>query len=356
VDDSAFARKVIREILTEDPRLEVVAIARDGIDALEKITTLDPDVVTLDLVMPALDGLGVLQALRPEQRRRVVVVSIADEHSDLGVAALTAGAFDLVQKPTALAVTRLHDLGTELVAKVVAAGEVRKKSLARAAIESRTAAILAPADDAGATPVAGTMSQETPLLVPATSERIVVIGTSTGGPPALTHLVKILPGGFPCPVAIVLHIPVGYTASLAERLNRDAAVEVVEASDDLVLRRGLVVVARAGNHLKLGGTPERCVARLTHEPLDTPHRPSVDVLFASAAKVWGSRVIGVVLTGMGNDGLAGARDIREAGGTVLTEAESSCVVYGMPRAVVDAGLSDQAVPLDDMIAEIVRRL
>jgi chemotaxis response regulator CheB len=218
VDDSAFARKIVREVLTSG--MEVVGIARDGLEALEKIAELKPDVITLDLVMPNLDGLGVLAAL-PIDGPRVVVVSMAGEDSALGIAALHAGAIDLVH--------------------------------------------------------------------------------------------------FPLPVAIVLHLPPGYTQSFA--------------------RNGAVV---------------QCV--LDPLPADTPHRPAVDVLFESAAKAYGPRVLGVVLTGMGDDATRGARAIHAAGGELLTESESSCVVYGMPRCVVEAGLSAASVRVDMMAAEIVRHL
>jgi two-component system chemotaxis response regulator CheB len=332
VDDSAFARKVLRESLNTSPRLEVVGTARDGIDALEKIAELDPDVVTLDLVMPNLDGLAVLAALTDEQRGRVVVVSMADSESDLGLAALSAGVFDLVGKPTALALASLQDIGEELVKKVTLAGQRR---------------------------VARPPSLEplrTPLPRRAERPKVVVIGTSTGGPQALTRLLAAFPADFPVPVAIVLHIPVGYTGPLAERLNQGSALEVLEAHDGLELRPGRVLLARAGMHLKLSKAENVVSAQLDLEPNGSVHRPSVDALFESAAHVLGPHVLGVVLTGMGDDGLIGARAVVEAGGEVLTEAESSCVVYGMPRVVREAGLSAGEAPLERMVAAILARL
>ncbi|HEY6560192.1 MAG TPA: chemotaxis-specific protein-glutamate methyltransferase CheB [Polyangiaceae bacterium] len=330
VDDSAFARKLLRECLTS-PAIEVVATARDGIDGLEKIAALNPDVITLDLVMPGLDGLGLLALLTPEQRARVVVVSMADGQSDIGVAALQTGVFGLVHKPTALAVAGLKDLAEELVAQVLLAARARPLSESEVVIPSAAALRKA-------------------------SRRVVLIGTSTGGPQALTRLLKALPADFPAPIAIVLHIPPGYTAPLAERLNADCAIAVAEASDGLSLRPGLAVLARAGVHLRLAVGAEGLCARLDSEPSDVLHRPAVDVLFESAALSAGSRVLGVVLTGMGDDGLRGSRAVTRAGGQVLTEAESSCVVYGMPRVVKEAGLSTAEVPLDRMAEEIVARL
>jgi two-component system chemotaxis response regulator CheB len=331
VDDSAFARKVMREVLTS-AGMEVVGIARDGLEALEKVAELKPDVITLDLVMPNLDGMGVLAAL-PLDGPRVVVVSMAGESSALGIAALHAGAIDLVQKPTAQAVDKLYALSSELVTAVTAAAGARLPD---------------------ATPVPPAPPVSAPLV--ASSKSIVVIGASTGGPQALSRLVKALPANFPLPVAIVLHLPPGYTQSFAERLDGEAAVSVVEASPGLVMRPGQVVVARAGLHLKLVGNGTEVHALLDANPANTPHRPAVDVLFESAANVYGSRVLGVVLTGMGDDGTQGARAIKAKGGELLTEAESSCVVYGMPRCVVEAGLSSASVRIDAMAAEIVRHL
>jgi len=335
VDDSAFARKVLRESLEIHPRIDVVGTARDGIDALEKVAELRPDVVTLDLVMPNLDGLGVLAALPPEQRARVVIVSMADGESDLGLAALAAGAFDVVHKPTALAVARLHDIAEELTAKVLLAARARANQAAL------------PAPPRPASPV---------RPVSARSERLVVIGTSTGGPRALTRLLQAFPADFPAPIAIVLHIPQGYTGPLAERLNGECAIEVMEARDGLELLPQRAIIAQAGVHLKLTARAQGSRVRFDVEPHESAHRPSVDALFESAAQSWGSRVLGIVLTGMGDDGLAGARAIVAAGGQVLTESEESCVVYGMPRVVHEAGLSAAQFPLEDMASNILSRL
>ena len=331
VDDSAFARKVLREVLTAEG-IEVVGIARDGIDALEKIVALKPDVITLDLVMPHLDGLGVLKALPPEGAPRVIIVTMVDEDSEVGVAALRSGAFDVVHKPSALAVSTLYELGDELVRKVRAAAASRP-------MQVRTS-----------TPVPVAMA---PRVV---SDRLVVLGTSTGGPQALTRLLRALPADFPMPIAIALHIPPGYTETLSRRLNEECAIEVLEASDRVALKPGRAIVARAGYHLKVVGIGVGSHVMMDLSPKGMLHRPSVDVLFESAAATWGARTIGVVLTGMGDDGTRGAKAIKEAGGTMVTEAESSCVVYGMPRSVREAGLSDDEAPLDEIAAALIRHV
>ncbi len=330
VDDSAFARKVLRETLSRSPLLEVVGIARDGLEALEKIAELAPDVVTLDLVMPNLDGLGVLRALPPEGGPRVVIVSISGGDSALGVEALQSGAVDLVQKPTALATDRLYDLSAELVAKVVAAATAHPR------LPTAAPPVIRPTPKAGAV-------------------RLVVVGTSTGGPAALTRLLAGLPADFPAAVAIALHIPPGYTETLARRLDETCPMRVIEAFEGAELTPGTVALARGGLHLRVKATGQRLTTHIDSNPLTAPFCPSVDLLFESAAPL-GPAVLGVVLTGMGNDGLAGATAIRRAGGRVVTEAEGSCVVYGMPRAVVEADQSDGQALIDAMAAEIGRRL
>ena len=339
VDDSAFARKVLRETLAASPELEVVGFARDGLEALERIAELKPDVVTLDLVMPNLDGIGVLRALHPGAGPRVVIVSISDANSALAIEALQMGAIDLVHKPTALATDRLFELGPELAAKVIAAGRARAV-IGMPAVPRLPTSLAEPARP-GRT---------------AGQVRLVVVGTSTGGPQALTRLVTALPGDLPCAVAVALHIPAGYTEALARRLNDASAVTVFEASENVVLAPGSVAIARGGQYLRLRAEGGQLITHLQGNSSGAPFCPSVDLLFASAAAALGPAVLGVMLTGMGNDGVEGARAIAAAGGRTLTESEASCVVYGMPRAVAEAGLSVGQARIEDMAAAIVRHL
>lgn len=334
VDDSAFARKVVREVLTRSPLIEVVGIARDGLDALEKVTELNPDVITLDLVMPNLDGLGVLQAL-PPGGPSVVVVSVTDKDSDLAVAALQAGAFDVVHKPTALATEQLYDLADQLQKSVIAAARSRgHRGAAAQADEAR------------------------PSIRPskAAKTRLIAIGASTGGPQAITRILRAMPGDLPVPIVVAVHMPQGFTSSFAKRLDADCALDVIEAYDGLELRAGLAVVARAGLHLKIDRRTDGSFVALDLYPVETAHHPSVDVLFESAANAFGNGVLAVVLTGMGDDGLKGAEAIHAAGGVILAEAESSCVVYGMPRCVIEAGLTVAAVRLELMADAMLVRV
>ncbi|MET0285643.1 MAG: chemotaxis-specific protein-glutamate methyltransferase CheB [Polyangiales bacterium] len=328
VDDSAFVRKVLREVLARDPQLEVVGFARDGLEALEKIAELSPDVMTLDLMMPNLDGIGVLDALQGRPGPAVVVVSTSPADSELAILALERGAVEMVEKPTALASDRLYELGDQLLAKIKIAAHARRP------------------DQVAITPVIGARKATRELLV---------IGTSTGGPQALTRLLPALPASFPLPVVVALHIPAGYTESLARRIDELSALEVLEAKPGIALQPGRVVIARGGSHLKIKKVGNELLGIVTQVPIDTPHHPSVDVLFESAAQVVGAGTLALVLTGMGNDGLAGARALRAVNASVLTEAESSCVVYGMPRAVAEAGLSDGVAPLEQLPRLLVER-
>ncbi len=332
VDDSAFARKVLREVLASAPDIEVVGIARDGLEALERIAELNPDVVTLDLAMPHLDGTGVLQALPRAGGPRVVVVSTSDAESERAIEAMQAGAVELVHKPTALATQQLFEVAAELVR----------------AVRTAYVARVIPADTAS--------TWVPPARRPANASRVelVVLGTSTGGPQALTQVISALPADFPVPLAVALHIPPGYTEALAKRLDEASRVEVVEASNGLALLPGRVVIARSGLHLRVRQGPQGLVCALDASPMEKPHRPSVDVLFESAAQALGDRVLGVVLTGMGDDGLLGSRALVARGARVLTEAEESCVVYGMPRTVTEAGLSHAQVPLPQIVEAILR--
>lgn len=328
VDDSAFARTVLSKLLRASGQVEVVGTAYDGTEALAQIDALDPDAITLDLTMPGLDGLGVLRALAGRDRPRAIVVSISGIDTELGAEALALGAIDLVEKPTALATDRLREIGDALIARVVAA--------------------CGPRPVPASIPVAATVA-------PSAIE-LVMIGASTGGPQALTRIVSQLPANLGAALAMVLHIPVGYTEALAKRLDALSPLRVVEAQPDVALEPGTVVLARAGKHLRVRRDPAgvlRC--ELTAVPVGL-FVPSVDELFASGADVVGARGLGVVLTGMGDDGLAGSRRLAAAGAGLITESAETCVVYGMPRCVDEAGLGATSLPLPDITAEIVRRV
>jgi two-component system chemotaxis response regulator CheB len=263
----------------------------------------------------------------------VLVVSISGVDTELGAEALSLGAVDVITKPTAVASDRLNELGGQLIAKVLAAA----------------ANLIDPP------PPDAPVRAATAARRPGARVELVMIGTSTGGPQALTKVIAALPATLPVPVVIVLHIPIGYTEALAARLDRGSALRVVEGRDGLVLEGGTVVLARAGIHLTLARESARLVVRQLAQPIE-PFMPSVNQLFASGAAAVGAGALGVVLTGMGDDGLIGARAIAAAGGSLVTESASTCVVYGMPRCVFDADLGAIAVPLELVAEEIAKRV
>lgn len=336
VDDSAFVRKVVREMLSRSPYIEVVGAARDGREALEMVEQCQPDVVTCDLMMPRLDGVGFVREQMARRPLPILILTATSQDAEGALDAMEAGAVDFMQKPTALATDELLEIREQLVEKVKAASRapVTKLLLPRPATN-------------GVAPFPAR-----PLKVD-----VVVIGISTGGPQALRFLLPQLPADLPVPVAVVLHMPVGYTRMFAEKLNELSHLTVREAAEGSVLEPGQVLLARAGRHLTLRrAATGHVLAQLSTQPTDKPHRPAADILFQSAAELFGPRVLAVVMTGMGDDGKQGAAWVKAQGGTVLTEAEESCVIYGMPRSVVEAGLSDQAVPLERMAQAIIEHL
>jgi two-component system chemotaxis response regulator CheB len=243
-----------------------------------------------------------------------------------------------MQKPTSLATDELLVMRQELVQKVKDAA-------------------LAPAQSLVLPPPEVRIKKTAAALSPQPHVDIVVLGISTGGPQALRFLIPQLPADFPVPLVMVLHIPVGYTALFAEKLNEISRLPVKEAYEGCPVLPGQALLAQAGRHLSFRRKPSgEVVVQLSSQPSNKPHRPSVDVLFQSAAEIYGDRVMGVVMTGMGDDGKLGSASIKARGGTILTEAEKSCVIYGMPRSVVEAGLSDGEIPLESMAEEIYKRL
>jgi two-component system chemotaxis response regulator CheB len=334
VDDSAYVRKVVTQMLGRSPFIDVIGTARDGEEALELAKEREPHVITCDLNMPNMDGVSFVRAQMARKPIPIVIISIADASGEQVLAALDAGAVDFVQKPTALATERLMDIADELIDKVKAAAAAPRRPVTSVPVPA---------------PLPLTRST-------ANAVDIVVIGISTGGPQGLKVVIPQLPAGFPVPIALVMHMPIGYTELYAQKLNEQSPLHVVEASEGQVVEPGMVFIAPAGRHLSFVKSGASVLTHLDLRPLDTPHRPSVDALFQSAAEVYGERVLGVVMTGMGSDGRDGAAWIKARGGCILTESEETCVVYGMPRSVVEAGLSDASVPMPRMARAIMERI
>ena len=333
VDDSAFVRQALSRMLGGAPDIQVVGTAVDGLEGFEKVRALHPDVVTLDVKMPRLGGLEALERIMAECPVPVLLLSsLTSEGADITLRGLELGAMDFVDKSSVQGHMNLLSLSEELLAKVRALAGVRVGSRSPAGPAS---AVMAPA------------------LAPGPHAEVVAIGTSTGGPPALQAIIPRLPVGLASAILVVQHMPVGFTRSLAERLNARSRIPVREAEDGERVEPGVVLVAPAGRHMKVRRRGSVSRIWLDDEPRNALHRPSADIMMASVAKAFGSRAVGIVLTGMGSDGVEGLRAIRAAGGRTVAESEETCVIYGMPKAAVEAGVVDQSVPLSRMADEIL---
>ncbi|MFM8634587.1 MAG: chemotaxis response regulator protein-glutamate methylesterase [Planctomycetia bacterium] len=332
VDDSALVRRAISEALARDPALEVVATACDPYVAREKIEQLDPDVLTLDLEMPRMDGLTFLRILMEHHPLPVVVVSsLAQQGSQAALDAVEAGAVDVLAKPDGT--MSIGALADKLAFHVKAAAAAAPR-LRRGAARPSTPGPLV----------------ERPAVSP-DARQLIVIGASTGGVEALRQIIPRLPSGLP-PIAVVQHISAFFSKAVADRLDAISGIDVREAGDNEPLRPGSCVIAPGDFHLAVEFRAGVHVTRLLRTPPIHHCRPAVDVLFRSAAEAAGRHAVGVLLTGMGSDGAVGMQAIRAAGGTTIAEHESTCVVYGMPRAAVELGVVDRIVPLPDIAAAV----
>jgi two-component system chemotaxis response regulator CheB len=331
VDDSAFVRRALARVLATEPGFRIVGEAASGQEALAKIAAADPDFVTLDVAMPGMDGLQLLPALlRWKPSLRVLMISAhTQEGAAATVAALGAGAVDVIDKTT-FNVMDLEYLRREVVEKIKA---------------------LAPAPPRANGARASANGALSPAAARAELRRceLCVIGASTGGPAAVQRILQELPVGFPMPIVVVQHMPEGFTGPFAQRLNSIARIGVTEATEGQRLAPGRAVVAPAGQHLRV--SPGLAVT-LSRTPTDAKHMPSVDVAMRSAARARPGRVLGVLLTGMGEDGADGMAAMRAGGGVTIAESESSCVVYGMPRAAVARGGAGWVLSLGE-IAELL---
>ncbi len=338
VDDSAFMRKVLSDLFAAEDDFSVVDTARNGKDAVDKIKRLKPDVVTMDVEMPVLDGISALDIIMREAPTPVVMVSsLTREGADATIKALEKGAVDFVAK-TAGPISSIDQIRTEILAKCRAAARANVRQLARPP---------APPPPPPRKP---------PAFAPSTNERIVAIGTSTGGPRALQEVITRLPGNLPCPLVIVQHMPAGFTKSLADRLNGLSALTVKEAQHGDVLTPGLAVIAPGDFHMTLDREGHKTVVKLNQEPPIGGHRPSVEPMLESVARLYGPRAVGVILTGMGHDGSRGMKTLKNARGFTIAEDQSTTVVFGMPKAAIEIGAIDKILPLPAIAPEIVRHL
>jgi two-component system chemotaxis response regulator CheB len=331
VDDSALMRKLIPQILETDPAIQVVGTAMDGNFGLKKIEDLKPQVITLDLEMPGMGGLEMMKEIMRRHRIPVIVVSShTTQGASITLKALALGAFDFVAKPTDVS-SRMQESGRELISKI------------KAAAQSRGIQITEPFD----LPLPARWHK---LKASAKEKRqptkIVAIGISTGGPQALQYVLSQLPPDFPASIVVVQHMPEGFTEMFARRLDECCALSVKEAQSGDILLAGRVLICPGSRHLKVKHLPLGDVGILSDDSPVNGHRPSADVLFKSVAEEFGERVVGVIMTGMGEDGAQGLGLIKAAGGSTIAQSEQSCVVYGMPKAAIERGHAMRIVDLE----------
>ncbi len=333
VDDSAFMRRALTKMLESDPNIVVAATARSGEEAIEKASQVRPDVITMDVEMPGIGGLEAVREIASRQQVPIIMVSaLTQEGAETTFRALELGAVDFVAKPDA-AYDNINDVARDLVAKVLTFAQ-------RAVVPQPKRAL------------------EIARPKPPTRLRIarragveyecVAIGTSTGGPVALSRIIPQLPSTFATPIVIVQHMPLGFTRPLSERLNAQSKIEVVEAADGMPLEAGRAYVIPSGRQSALERFHGQTVVRLIDDGGGSFHVPSVDVMIDAVAERYGAHAVGVILTGMGQDGVQGLRKLKARGGYVIGQDEQSCVVYGMPRAAEKAGLVDRVLPLAEI--------
>lgn len=344
VDDSAFMRKLLTDMFTAESDFMIIDTARNGKDAVEKVKRLKPDLVTMDIEMPIMDGITALELIMKETPVPIVMVSsLTREGATATLRALELGAVDFIAK-TAGPISNLSDIRVELLAKCRAAVHANVSQLSN--IQKHTILSEQPIIS-----VPSPISAQSGLM---SDDKIVAIGTSTGGPRALQEIITKLPGGLPCPVVIVQHMPPGFTKSLSERLNSLSSLTVKEAEQDDVLSSGKVFIAPGDYHMTLEREGKKTLIKLNQKPPIGGHRPSVDPMMESVAQIYGSRAIGVILTGMGHDGSKGIQSIKQSQGYTIAEDQSTCVVFGMPKSAIEIGAIQKVLPLPSIAAEIVR--
>ena len=341
VDDSVLIRKRISRILNNNRRIKVVGTASDGLKAIEMVKQLKPDVVTLDVEMPNMNGIEALKIISGEYGTPVLMLSaLTKEGADVTLEALELGAVDFICKPRFGSAEEMKEFERDLTLKIRAAALTKndpKRSKPSRRISAR------PVKPAPSTGVSKPLRRNS-------IKSVVAIGVSTGGPKALVSLLPKLPADFPCPILVAQHMPKGFTASLSARLNGLSAITVKEARNGESVKPGVCYIAPGNFHMTVHHMTlsKGAMVKVTDRPKNSLYKPSVDILMKSVAQVYGAGGIGVILTGMGTDGTKGVRELKERGGLVIAEDKSSCTVYGMPRSVVESGLADIVAPLTEI--------
>ncbi len=336
IDDSAYSRQTIKKMLESDSHIAVAGIASDGIDAMAKTLRLKPDLITLDLEMPEMDGFSFLRWLMKNRPTPVIIVSSYSDSKTV-FKALEFGAADFIAKPPRMGLTEFQTLEKDLLRKVrgIRGFRVDKLSKNLELLEEDT-------------------TQRPSLVKSSESIQAVAIGSSTGGPAALQIILTKLPADFPAGIAVSQHMPRGFTGSFAKRLNGISKLRVKEAQDGDDLEQGKVLICPGGHHMFFKKKGQRILASIKEPKSTDKYIPSVDIMMSSIAEIFGAKAMGVVLTGMGNDGKAGMLEIKERGGYTIVESEDTAVVYGMPFEVIKAGAAELVLPISQIPVEIIK--
>ncbi len=350
VDDTIVYRKIVGDVLKEIPGVEVVGVAHNGKIAMSKIASLKPDLITLDIEMPEMNGIEVLKALEGQTGTPAVVMlsTLTQEGGEMTIKALELGAFDFVPKPQAG--TMAENLKSVKDALTPIIRTLMRKQAAFSRVRER---IHRPRPEPVAAAVA---SRPTPARPRTGASEIIGIGISTGGPNALTRMIPMLPQGFPAPILIVQHMPPMFTASLANSLNNKSALDVKEAQDGDTILPGQVFIAPGGKQMKIvaGADGLSRKIKITDDPPENSCKPSVDYLFRSIAQHYVGRATGVIMTGMGSDGSSGLAQMKHNGAVVIAQDEATCTVFGMPKDPIEKGIADVVAPLDKIAGEILK--
>lgn len=346
VDDSVVIRRLVTHALDEDKSLEVVGSAPNGSIGLARIPQVNPDVVTLDIEMPEMDGLEMLRRLRKEYKdvRVIMFSTLTERGASATMEALSLGADDYV--------TKAANVGSLDRSMAALRSELIPKIKQFFSVEAELNGVPKPQITVNAAPP---VRNAIPVFRPSTAAKVVAIGVSTGGPNALGAIIPMFPANFPLPILIVQHMPPVFTRLLAERLQTATKLKVEEAVEGALVEPGKILIAPGNYHMRLRKNGTKVTVALDQEPPENSCRPAVDVLFRSVNEVYGSSAISVILTGMGYDGLRGIEILKAAGSWVIAQDEATSVVWGMPGAVVNAGLADVVAPLDTVVPEILRR-
>ncbi|MBM7586852.1 two-component system chemotaxis response regulator CheB [Bacillus pakistanensis] len=346
VDDSAFMRKLIKSFLSSSPCLEVIGLARNGKDAIEKIKVFHPDVMTLDVEMPRMNGLEALKIIMEEcPIPTIMLSSTTDEGTENTMKAFELGAIDFVAKPSGTISLDLEKVKNDLIEKVENASKVQVSKIKRKYRQQEIQFV-------------NTASMQ-PRFEKGDKERakLICIGTSTGGPRALEEVLTALPSSINAPILIVQHMPAGFTKSLAQRLNTISSIEVKEAEAGEIIKKGIAYLAPGGYHLTVEETLEGLKVVLDIKPSRNGHRPSVDILFESVSRLLNIQKVAVIMTGMGSDGTKGLVKLKQKGDSkVIAESQETCIVFGMPKAAIEANVVDHVEKLDNIARSVMKYL